>query len=135
MNDKSLTELETDSLIDIDLDKDSWIYIYGSPDLQQARSLGYECEERYLKERIKAEYRGFEIANASLVKKIDFPSKHALKRSLKWNDVYIADYYLKGEVLAVDKYLGKYQLIKQLQAPRFICGDNPKSKIQNPKSE
>jgi hypothetical protein len=120
MNEKSLTKLETDSSIDIDLDKDSWIYIYGSPDLQQARSLGYECEERYLKERIKAEYRGFEIAKASLVKKIDFPSKHALKQSLKWNDIYISDYYLKGEVLTVDKYLGKYQLIKQPSQPWYI---------------
>ncbi len=120
MSDKSLEKIEADSSIDIDLDKDSWIYIYGSPDLQQARSMGYECEEPYLKERIKAEYRGFEVARASLVEKIDFPSKYALKQSLKWDNVYVAEYYLKGEVLTVDKYLGKYQLIKKPSQPWYI---------------
>ncbi len=120
MSDKSLKKVEPDSSIDIDLDKDTWLYIYGSPDLQQARSLGYECEQRYLKERIEAEYRGFEVADAYLIKKTDFPSKYALKQSLKWDNVYVGEYYSKGEVLTVDKYLGKYQLIKTPDRPWYI---------------
>jgi hypothetical protein len=32
-------------------------------------------------------------------------------------------------------FVGKNKFFPEFQAPRFICGENPKSKIQNPKSK
>jgi hypothetical protein len=57
----------------IETDKDTWIYTFGSQQLQYNRTLGYECQQKYLDERIKLEYPGFVIANAR-VKRVDYPS-------------------------------------------------------------
>ena len=113
MHEKSLDQFKTESLTEIDLDKDAWIYTYGSPQLQQARSFGYECDEQYLKERLKFEYPGFKINLGSDVIKSDFPPIYAIRESLKWDDAYIAKHYLHGEVVAIDLYLDKYQIIKK----------------------
>jgi hypothetical protein len=120
MDDKSLQKPTVDDSADLTLDKDTWICIYGSLDLQQARSLGYECKERYLKERIESEYKGFKINHSSAAKKLDFPPKYAIKESFRWNDAYIAEHHIDGEVFAVDRYMGEYQIIKKVRKPWYI---------------
>jgi hypothetical protein len=117
MNENSLDRSPTENLLDLHLDKDTWIYTYGSPQLQQVRSFGYECQERYLQERLKAEYPGFKINTGSTANKLDFPPMYAIRESLKWNDAYIARQYNYGEVIAIDRYLGQYQIIKRTAKP------------------
>jgi hypothetical protein len=121
MDDKSLQEAIEDNSIDLTLDKDTWIYIYGSSDLQQARSLGYECNDRYLQERLKSEYNGFKINYLSAAKKLDFPPKYAIKESLKWNGAYIAKHPIEGEVIAIDRYMDKYQITKKVYKPWHLA--------------
>ncbi len=121
MKEKSLDQFKTESLTEIDLDKDAWIYTYASPQLQQARSFGYECDEQYLKERLQSEYPGFKINHTSTANKLDCPPIYAIKESLKWNDAYIARHNSEGEVIAVDGYLGKYQIIKKTYKLRYLA--------------
>ncbi len=124
MNENSLDRSPTEHLLDLHLDKDTWIYTYGSAQLQQVRSFGYECDDRYLIERLKAEYPGYRINRASAAKKLDFPPLYAIKESLKWNDAYVAKQYSKGEVIAIDNYLGKYQVIKKTAKPWYLTYKN-----------
>jgi hypothetical protein len=124
MNENSLDRSPTENLLDLHLDKDTWIYTYGSSKLQQVRSFGYECEDRYLQERLKIEYPGFRINRASVAKKLDFPPLYAIKESLKWDNAYIAKQYSKGEVIAIDRYLGKYQIVKKTMKPWYLTYKN-----------
>jgi len=130
MNENSLDRSPIEHLLDLDLDKDTWIYTYGSTQLQQVRSFGYDCESQYLKERLKAEYPGFKLNTGSVAKKLDFPAMYAIQESLKWNDAYIAKQYHHGEVIAIDLYLGKYQIVKKTTKPwhlmyRNLDGNHP----------
>ncbi|NJR32158.1 MAG: hypothetical protein HC778_03990 [Chamaesiphon sp. CSU_1_12] len=120
MNENSLDRSRTENLLDLNIDKDTWIYTYGSSKLQQVRSFGYECDDRYLKERLKAEYPGFIINRGSVAKKLDFPPLYAIKESLKWNDAYVAKQYSQGEVITIDNYLGKYQITKKTAKPWYL---------------
>jgi hypothetical protein len=124
MNENSISRSTTDRLNTLDSDKDTWIYTYGSPKLQQVRSFGYECEEPYLQERLKVEYPGFKINKGSVAKKLDFPPMYAIKESLKWDEAYIAQQYLEGEVVTIDNYLGKYQIIKRTAKPWHLIYKN-----------
>ena len=124
MNENSLDRSPTKNLLDLNLDKDTWIYTYGSSKLQQVRSFGYECDLQYLKERLKSEYPGFKINRASTAKKLDFPPLYAIKESLKWNDAYVAKQYVQGEVIAIDNYLGKYQIVKKTAKPWYFTYKN-----------
>ncbi|WP_309744927.1 hypothetical protein [Chamaesiphon sp. OTE_20_metabat_361] len=124
MNENSLDRSPTENLLDLNLDKDTWIYTYGSSKLQQVRSFGYECEDRYLQERLKSEYPGYRINRASVAKKLDLPPLYAIKESLKWNDAYVAKQYSQGEVIAIDRYLGKYQIIKKTAKPWYLTYNN-----------
>lgn len=99
-------------IVQIETDKDIWIYNYGSDLLQQARTLDYECETQYLQERLQFEYPGFKINTGSKAEKVDFPSQSAIKQSLRWDNAYVANQYIDGEVIAIDRYLDKYQIIK-----------------------
>jgi hypothetical protein len=108
MQDKKINS----EIVQIETDKDLWIYSYGSDQLQRARTLGYECETQYLKERLRSEYPGFRINTGSKAEKVDFPPKSAIKKIFKWDNAYIARKYMDGEFIAIDSYLGKYQIIK-----------------------
>ena len=99
-------------IVQVETDKDIWIYNYGSDRLQQARTLDYECEAQYLQERLQFEYPGFKINTGSQAEKVDFPSQSAIKQSFQWDNAYVAKNYIDGEVIAIDRYLGKYQIIK-----------------------
>jgi hypothetical protein len=110
----------------IDLDKDDWIALYGSSHLKMARTQGYECGELYLKERLRSEYPGFKINELSKATKLDLPPVYALKESLKWDNAYVAEQLTKGECLAVDNYLCKYQIIKRTYKPWYLFYKNVK---------
>jgi hypothetical protein len=132
MNENSLDRSPTENLLDLHLDKDTWIYTYGSAQLQQVRSFGYDCDKRYLQERLKAEYPGFIINTGSGANKLDFPPMYAIRESLKWTDAYIAKQYTHGEVIAIlqgrgsanDNYLGYYQIVKQTTKPWYLLYKN-----------
>ena len=49
---------------------------------------------------------------------------YAIRESLKWSDAYIAKQYIKGEVIAIDRYLGKYQIIKRTAKPWYLIYRN-----------
>lgn len=104
----------------IELDKDDWIYLYGSSRLQVARTQGYECSELYLKERLKSEYPGFKINNGSKATRVDLPPVYAMQESLKWDDAYVAKQHNDGECIALDNYLGRYQIIKKTRKPWYL---------------
>ena len=117
-------------------EKDSWIYLYGSLALQQALSLGYPCEDKYLQERIALEYPGFMryagATSTDLFKKVDTPSPDAIAQVVYWDDAYVGKgipLILHGnnrldickqiradrqEVIVVPNYLGKYTIIKEV---------------------
>ena len=124
MNENSLDRSSIPNLVPLDLDKDTWIYTYGSAELQQVRSFGYDCDNRYLKERLKVEYPGFEINLGSNANKLDCPPMYAIQESLKWHDAYVAKQYLRGEVIAIENYLGKYQIIKRTAKPWYLIHKN-----------
>ena len=120
MNQESIEPFTTNNLVDLDLDKDAWIYTYGSPKLQEVRSFGYECEDRYQQERLKYEYPNFKINHRSTAEKIDFPPLYAIQESLKWQNAYVAKQVIDGEVIAIDHYLGKYQIVKKTHKPWYL---------------
>ena len=114
VNQISTELLTTQNLVDCEIDKDTWIYAYGSHQLQEVRSFGYECEGRYQQERLKTEYPGFKINYRSTSEKLDFPPLYAIQESLKWQNAYVAKQIIDGEVIAIlqgrgyanDNYLG-----------------------------
>lgn len=116
--------IDSDFLVSPVMDKDTWIYTHGSDRLQQARSFGYECEERYQQERLKADYSGFKINEYSLARKLDFPPYYAIKESLKWKNAYVAKQSIYGEVIVIDDFLGKHQLIKKTWKPWYLFYKN-----------
>lgn len=125
MNQISTELLDTQNLVDFEIDKDTWIYAYGSHQLQEVRSFGYECEERYQQERLKTEYPGFKINHRSTSQKLlDFPPLYAIQESLKWQNAYVAKQIIDGEVIAIDNYLGKYQIIKKTRKPLHLIYKN-----------
>jgi hypothetical protein len=124
VNQISAELLATQNLVDFEIDKDTWIYTYGSHQLQEVRSFGYECEERYHQERLKTEYPGFKINHRSTSQKLDFPPLYAIQESLKWHNAYVAKQIIDGEVIAIDHYLGKYQIIKKTHKPWYLIYKN-----------
>jgi hypothetical protein len=108
----------------IDLDKDDWIYLYGSSRLQAARIKGYECKELYFKERLNYDYPGFKINERSKAIKLDLPPVYAMKESLKWENAYVCNQVIDGECIAIDNYLGKYQIIKPTCKPWYLFYKN-----------
>ena len=124
MNQISTELSETQNLVDFEIDKDTWIYTYGSHQLQEVRSFGYECEERYQQERLKIEYPGFKINHRSTSQQLDFPPLYAIQESLKWQNAYVAKQIIDGEVIAINNYLGKYQIIKKTRKPWYLIYKN-----------
>jgi hypothetical protein len=115
-------------------EKNSWIYLCGSPQLQQSVSLGYPCENKYLQERIAWEYPGFvwhgAAITADLFKKVDTPSPDAIAQVIYWDNAYIGigialgfDYGTTAEVIVVPNYLGKYTIIKDVKYSRKSYSD------------
>jgi hypothetical protein len=104
-----------DSAVEVPDYKQEWIFEHGSDLLQQSFMAGYECNNRYLQERIALDYPGFEI-NSGNYRKVDSPDERCLYACLGYEDAYCSsndrDYYI-----TIDNFLDKYQLIKPIDAP------------------
>jgi hypothetical protein len=95
---------------------------YGSNLLQESIIAGYDCNDRYLKERITYEYPGFKIATRNYPK-VDSPDERCLYACLGYEDSYCsfsnASYYI-----TINNFLGKYQLIKLIDDPVEVAEEN-----------
>jgi hypothetical protein len=111
-----------DSSIAVIDDKKEWILEYGSDLLQQSLMAGYDCRDRYLKERVAYEYPGFEI-NLQNYAKVNSPDESYLYACLGYEGSYCSSnnqcYYI-----TIDNFLGKYQLIKRIDAPMKIAEES-----------
>jgi hypothetical protein len=99
-----------------------WALEYGSNLLQESIIAGYDCNDRYLKERITYEYPGFKIATRNYPK-VDSPDERCLYACLGYENSYCsfsnASYYI-----TIDNFLGKYQLIKLIDDPVKVAEEN-----------
>jgi hypothetical protein len=117
-------------------DKADWILEYGSNLLQQSFMAGYNCNDRYLQERLVHDYPGFTIAPGKY-KKVDSPSESCLYACLGYENAYCSsnnkDFYI-----TIDGFLGKHQLIKLIGAPNrgfdrnapMLLADNLRSDVE-----
>jgi hypothetical protein len=95
--------------------KHDWIFLYGSNLLQESALAGYDVEQRYFTERIKFEYPGFKDLTDRSLEKTNSPSRLALKASSKVEKSIVkVDWIGKTEYLAIDNYLSKYTIGKQV---------------------
>lgn len=124
---KDLSAKMVDSSIEVTDDKKAWIIEYGSDLLQQSFLAGYDCNNRYLQERIIYEYPGFEIATRNYPK-VDSPDENCLYACLGYENAYCSStnqcYYV-----TINNYLRKYQLIKQIDILVKVIKDNSTSKV------
>ena len=115
-------EKSMSALVEVTNSKEEWVLEYGSDLLQQSLMAGYDCGDRYLQERIAHEYSGFEI-NPRNYSKVNSPDESCLYACLGYEDAYCssnnASYYI-----TIDNYLGKYQLIKLIDAPLKIAEES-----------
>jgi hypothetical protein len=102
--------------------KEDWIFNYGSDLLQQSILAGYECNERYLQERVALDYPGF-MVNSGTYRKVDSPSESCLYACLGYENAYCSSDY-KNYYITIDNFLGKYQLIKLIDSPLKIAEEN-----------
>jgi hypothetical protein len=101
--------------------KEDWIFNYGSDLLQQSILAGYECNDRYLQERVAIDYPGFTV-NSGNYRKVDSPSESCLYACLGYENAYCSSDY-KKYYITIDNFLGKYQLIKLIDSPLKITAD------------
>jgi hypothetical protein len=87
---------------------------YGSDLLQQALKAGYECNDGYLAERLACDYPGF-IINDRKYPRVDTPDRRCFQACARYEYAHCSangeNYYI-----TIDDYLGKYQLIKLIDA-------------------
>jgi hypothetical protein len=103
-----------DSAVKVNDDKDEWILEYGSDLLQQSFMAGYDCNDRYLQERIAIDYPGFTV-NSGNYRKVDSPDETCLYACLGYEDSYCSSSN-KCYYVTIDNFLGKYQLIKPIES-------------------
>jgi hypothetical protein len=97
-------------------DKEDWIFEHGSNLLQQSFMAGYICNDRYLQERIDRDYPGFKI-NPEKYKQVDSPSETCFYACLGYENAYCSSPNNRDYYVTIDGFLGKYQLIKSIDAP------------------
>jgi hypothetical protein len=100
-------------------DKEEWIFEHGSDLLQQSLMAGYDCKDRYLQERIAVDYPGFTV-NPRNYPKVDSPDESCLYACLGYEGSYCSSNN-KSYYITIDNFLGKYQLIKQINPPLKIA--------------
>jgi hypothetical protein len=114
-----------DSSVAVTDDKKEWILEYGSDLLQQSFMGGYDCNDRYLQEKIAYDYPGFEI-NEQNYPKVDSPNQICFDACLGYEDAYCSSnnnsYYI-----TLDNFLGKYQLIKSIDGLVKVTEQNSAS--------
>jgi hypothetical protein len=111
-----------DSAIAVTDGKKEWIIEHGSDLLQQSLLAGYDCGDRYLQERIAYDYPGFEI-NLRNYPKVNSPDERCLYACLGYEDAYCSSNN-KSYYITIDNFLGKYQLVKPIEAPIQIADRN-----------
>ena len=110
-------------------DKENWIFEYGSNLLQQSFMAGYDCNDRYLQERVVYEYPGFTI-NRGKYQKVDSPGESCLYACLGYENSYCSSHE-RNYYITIDRFLGKYQLIKLIDAPTQISALNSPVAVAN----
>jgi hypothetical protein len=99
-----------------------WALEYGSNLLQESIIAGYDCNDRYLEERITYEYPGFEIATRNYPK-VDSPNESCLYACLGYEGSYCSSNN-KNYYITIDNFLGKYQLVKLIDASREVVEES-----------
>ncbi|WP_373538867.1 hypothetical protein [Chamaesiphon sp.] len=98
-------------------EKDEWISLCGSDDLQQAYLAGYDCQIAYAKERVQTDHPGFGITRYSYGK-ADAPLAYAIEACFEFDRAYCCEnrgsYYI-----AIDNYLGTHQIVKLIPEPHI----------------
>ena len=102
--------------------KEQWIIEHGSDLLQQSLMAGYDCNDRYLQERLAHDYPGFEIATRNYPK-VDSPDESCLYACLGYEGSYCS-FNNKNYYITIDNFLGKYQLIKLIDDPMKVAEEN-----------
>ncbi|WP_373545223.1 hypothetical protein [Chamaesiphon sp.] len=96
-------------------EKEEWISLCGSDDLQRAYLAGYDCQIAYAKERVQSDYPGFGIARHRY-NKADAPLAYAIEACFEFDRAYCCEnrgsYYI-----AIDNYLGTHQIVKLISEP------------------
>jgi hypothetical protein len=100
-------------------DRKEWIIDRGSDLLQQSLIAGYDCNDRYMQERIAHDYPGFEIATRNYPK-VDSPDESCLYACLGYEGSYCSSNN-KNYYITIDNFLGKYQLVKLIDASREVA--------------
>jgi hypothetical protein len=121
---ESVTSIEQSrsAIIEATNGKEQWILDRGSDLLQQSLIAGYDCNDRYLQERITYDYPGFEIATRNYPK-VDSPDESCLYACLGYEGSYCSSNH-KNYYITIDNFLGKYQLIKLIDDPMKVAEEN-----------
>lgn len=108
----------------LESDKKDWINKYGSEYLKDAYNSGYNCQRKYVEERVSLELPEFliDFDNDIFLKARSMPSEKALYESLKLKELgYKSDVSWTNsiddgvELICIYDYLGKYFLYKLVE--------------------
>ena len=119
---KRLSEKYPDPSAEVIDRKQEWILEYGSDLLGQSLMAGYDCGDRYLQERIAYDYPGFEI-NLRNYPKVNSPDERCLYACLGYEGSYCSSNN-KNYYITIDNFLGKYQLVKSIDASTEVIEEN-----------
>lgn len=119
---KRLSDKYPDPLAEVTDLKREWILEHGSDLLGQSLMAGYNCNDRYLQERIAYDYPGFEI-NSKSYPKVDSPDESCLYACLGYEGSYCS-FNGAGYYITIDNFLGKYQLVKSIDASTEVIEEN-----------
>jgi hypothetical protein len=99
-----------------DEEKHAWIGTFGSDYLKTIYAAGYASDRAYAEERLKVDYPEFKISDFNQDRS-DSPPEHVYTASLGYEAGYCCTCW--GEdAIAIDNYLGKYQIIKTIEQPK-----------------
>ena len=117
-------------------EKKDWIFSCGSDVLQQSFVAGYDSTDRYVRERLAIEHPGFVLADKSDYKRADSPPEYCLQACLSENSYYCSEkkYFSDAYFLTIDDYLGKHQIVKEIQQPSTAI-DRSSEQDRNPISK
>jgi hypothetical protein len=103
----------------IDTDKDNWISQYGSELLKEMLKSGYKSNTQYAIERLAIDYPGFQIVEDRNIEQVDTPPSYCLEACRTVEGSYCGQYRYASSTyyLTIDKYLGSYQIAKEIVSP------------------
>jgi hypothetical protein len=103
----------------IDADKDNWISKYGSDLLKEMLKSGDKSNTQYAIERLEIDYPGFKIIEERGIEQVDTPPSYCLEACRAIEGSYCGQYRYSSSTyyLTIDKYLGSYQIAKEIVSP------------------